>query len=51
MNDCKKCRKCRWSKTIYFTYTNGVWTTVARCLLGGYDGSQYEPRKEDEQNG
>ena len=38
------CEKCRWYKTTYCTYTNGVWTITARCLLGGCDGSQYEPK-------
>lgn len=36
------CEKCRWYKTTYCTYTNGVWTITVRCLLGGCDGSQYE---------
>lgn len=44
------CEKCRWYKTTYCIYTNGVWIIAARCLLGGCNGSQYEPREEDEQN-
>ena len=44
------CEKCRWYKTTYCTYNNGVWAITARCLLGGCDGSQYEPKdgKKDE---
>ena len=38
------CEKCRYYKTTYCTYTNGVWTITARCLLGGCNGSQYEPK-------
>ena len=42
------CDKCRWYKQIYPVYTFGEFS--ARCLLGGCDGSQYEPREEDGQN-
>lgn len=49
------CEKCKWYRTTYtmpvpYAYSNGVWVIVARCLLGGCDGSQYEPREEDKQN-
>ena len=37
------CDKCRWNKASYCTYVAGTWTIKAMCLLGGCDGSQYEP--------
>lgn len=42
------CEKCKWYKQTYPFYTFGEF--AARCLLGGCDGSQYEPREEDKQN-
>lgn len=37
------CEKCRWYKAFSCTYIDGMWTIKAMCLLGGCDGSQYEP--------
>lgn len=44
------CEKCRWYRTIYNTKGIGNWYVYGICLMGGCDGSQYEPREEDEQN-
>lgn len=44
------CEKCRWYRTIYNTKGAGNWYVYGRCLMGGCDGSQYEPRKKGEQN-
>ena len=40
------CEKCRWQRTIYNTYSIGNWVVYHRCLLGGCDGSQFEPKDE-----
>lgn len=37
------CEKCRWYRTIYNTKGIGNWYVYDRCLMGGCDGSQYEP--------
>lgn len=40
------CEKCRWYRTIYNTKGIGNWYVYGRCLLGGCNGSQYEPKDE-----
>lgn len=39
-----KCEKCRWYRTIYNTKGIGNWYVYGRCLLGGCNGSQFEPK-------
>lgn len=45
------CEKCRWHNTSYYLVGIGVWMVNDNCLLGGCDGSQYEPKdgKMDEE--
>lgn len=38
------CEKCRWRRTSYAIICSNVWATKVECLLGGCDGSQYEPK-------
>ena len=44
-----KCEKCRWYRTTYSIYNSGIWVIVAKCLFGGCDGTQYEPRDEKDE--
>ena len=43
-----RCEKCRWFLINYYTYTGGKWLIKAMCLMGGCNGSQYEPKERDE---
>lgn len=38
------CEKCRWYRMIYNTKGIGNWYVLGRCLLGGCNGSRYEPK-------
>lgn len=44
------CEKCRFYNPIYKTLGIGLWKVYEFCMLGGCNGSQYEPkdRKMDE---
>ena len=46
------CEKCRFYNPIYTSVGVGCWQICEFCLLGGCDGSQYEPKdgKIDEVN-
>lgn len=40
------CEKCRWYIVEYTTARWGEWKVHGRFLLGGCDGSQFEPNDE-----
>lgn len=40
------CEKCRWLRTVYNTKGIGNWYVYGMCLIGGCDGSQYEPKSK-----
>ena len=44
------CEKCRWYRELSTLHVFNGTLYKGICLLGGCNGSQYEPREEDKQN-
>ena len=38
------CKKCRWYRETFIQHTINGTIYKGMCLLGGCDGSQYEPK-------
>lgn len=44
------CEGCRWYRETFVQHVINGTIYKGICLLGGCDGSQYEPREEDKPN-